>query len=102
MAGLVVQEPEAGSHDQGDPDQDRDADDGVRGQRGEVLVQGADGGTAGIDQADAVDDLLHTQGSDEGLDLQVADDQTVAQTHDGADGDDQDEDRPGGQGGQVG
>ena len=32
-----------------------------------------DGGTAGVDQADTVDHLLHTQGSDEGLDLQVAD-----------------------------
>ena len=47
------------------------------------------GGTAGVDQADTVDHLLHTQGSDEGLDLQVADHEAVAQTHDGADGNDQ-------------
>ena len=64
---------------------------GVGGQRGEVLVQGADGGTAGVDQADTVDDLLHTQGCDKGLDFQVADDQAVGQTHNGADGDDQNE-----------
>ena len=78
MAGLVVQEPEADSHDQGDPDQHGNLQDGVGGQRGKVLVQGADGGTAGVDQADTVDNLLHTQGSDKGLDLQVRNDQTVA------------------------
>ena len=98
----VVQEPEAGGHDQGDPDQHGDGKEGVLCQCGEVGVQGADGGTAGVDQADAVDDLLHTQGSDEGLDLQVADHQTVAQTHDGADGNDQNEHHGGGQGGHIG
>ncbi len=102
MTGLVVQEPEAHSHDQGDPDQHGDLQDGVGGQRGKVLVQGADGGTAGVDQADTVDDLLHTQGSDKGLDLQVRNDQTVAQTHDGADGNDQNEHHRGGQSGHVG
>ena len=35
----------------------------------------ADGGTAGVHKADTVDHLLHTQGSNEGLHLQVADHQ---------------------------
>lgn len=47
VTGLVVQEPEAHSHDQGDPSASGTFRDGVGGQRGEVLVQGADGGTAG-------------------------------------------------------
>ena len=102
VTGLVVQEPEARGHDQSDPDQHGDADDGVGGQGGEVLVQGANGGTAGVHQADTVDHLLHAQGCDEGLHLQVADHQTVAQTDDGADGDDQDEHHRGGQGVHVG
>ena len=78
VTGLVVQEPEAARHDEGDDDQHRDTEDGIRSQRGEVLVQGADGGTAGVDQADTVDHLLHTQGCDKGLDFQVTDDQPLA------------------------
>ena len=102
MAGLIVQEPEADSHDQGDPDQHGDGEEGVLCQCGEVGVQRADGGTAGVHQADTVDHLLHTQGSNEGLHLQVADHQTIAQADDGADSNDQNEYQRGGDGGHVG
>ena len=102
VASLVIQEPEADSHDQGEPDQHGDGKEGVLCQCGEVGVQGADGGTAGVHKADTVDHLLHTQGSNEGLHLQVADHQAVAQTHDGADGNDQNEHQRGGDGGHIG
>ena len=102
VAGLVVQEPEARGHDQSDPDQHGHTDDGVGGQRGEVFVQRADGGTASVHQTDTVDYLLHAQSCNKGLHLQVADHQTIAQTHDGADGNDQNEHHGGGQGGHIG
>src|SRR5699024_8106562 len=91
----------ANGHDQGDPDQQGDSQEVVDGDGGEALVQRADGGTAGVDQADTVDHLLHAQSCDEGLHPQEGDHQAVAQADDGADGDDQNEHQPGGQGGHI-
>ena len=97
MTGLVVQEPEADGHNHGDQNQHGDAQDVLGGNAGEVTAQAADGVGAGVNQADAVNNLLHTQGGDEGLHLQVADHQAVHQAEDGADGDDDGKDGEQGQ-----
>ena len=95
MASLVVEEPHEQAHQQCGEQQigqeaavaAQDAAEEVAAGQGPVaLLEAADGLVAGDDLADAVDQGLHTQGGDEGGNLQKGDDAAVHRAEAGHDG----------------
>ena len=85
MTGLIVQEPEEDADDQRKDGQERDGAQRAAGNGQVALLVTAHGLVVGDDGAQAVNDGLHAQRSDERRNLQECDDAAVDGTKAGHD-----------------